>query len=113
MRNSLIRSTTARFTNITFCIYLNFYVCNFIFTFQESSIIIAGRLIDAEETEKNVSTARERYRAIAKRGSCLYFIVAQLSEINIMYQFSLNYFNTVSIKNGKCQYYRLNKITLF
>lgn len=82
--------------------YLRCYVCNFIFIFQESSIIIAGRLNDAEETEKSVSTARERYRAIAKRGACLYFVVAQLSEINIMYQFSLNYFNSVSFKNDNC-----------
>lgn len=102
MKTSSIRSTTERFTNTTFCIYIHFYVCNFIFIFQESSIIISGRLIDAKETEKSVSTARERYRAIAKRGSCLYFAVAQLSEINIMYQFSLNYFNSVSIKNSKC-----------
>lgn len=101
MKNSSIRSTTTRFTNITFCIYLHFYVCNFIFIFQESSIIIAGRLMDAEETKKSVSTARERYRAIAKRGSCLYFVVAQLSEINNMYQFSLNYFNSVCIENDK------------
>jgi len=67
--------------------------------FQESSIIIAGRLIDAEEMEKSITTARERYREVAKRGSCLYFVVAQLSEINTMYQFSLNYFNSVSFEN--------------
>jgi len=97
-KNSSIHLTTERFTNTTFCIYIHFNVSNFIFILQESSIIIAGRLIDAEETEKSVSTARERYRAIAKRCSCLYFAVAQLSEINIMYQYSLNYFNSVSIK---------------
>lgn len=59
---------------------------------------IAGRLIDAEETEQRTSIERERYRAVANRGSCLYFVVAQLSEIDTMYQFSLNYFNSVSYK---------------
>lgn len=61
-------------------------------------MIIAGRLIDAEETEKSISVARERYRTVAKRGSCLYFVVAQLAEVDTMYQFSLNYFNSVSFK---------------
>ncbi|XP_026818275.1 dynein heavy chain 6, axonemal-like [Rhopalosiphum maidis] len=62
---------------------------------KESSIIVTGRLTDAEEMEKTINIARERYRAIAKRGSCLYFVVAQLSKINTMYQFSLNYFNSI------------------
>lgn len=59
-------------------------------------MIIASRVIDAEETEHSISIARERYRAVAKRGSCLYFVVAQMSKIDSMYQFSLNYFNSVS-----------------
>lgn len=59
-------------------------------------MFIASRLIDAEETEENISIARECYRPVAKRGSCLYFVVAQLSEIDTMYQFSLNYFSSVS-----------------
>lgn len=63
-------------------------------------MIIAGRLIDAEVTEQIISVERERYRAVAKRGSCLYFVVAQLSEIDTMYQFSLNYFNSVSFNHS-------------
>lgn len=66
--------------------------------FQETSAIIAERLMDAEQTEKIISVERERFRAVAKRGSCLYFVVAQLSEIDTMYQFSLSYFNSVSCK---------------
>ncbi|XP_029341080.1 dynein heavy chain 6, axonemal [Acyrthosiphon pisum] len=62
---------------------------------KDTSIIIAGRLIDAEETEQYIGIARERYRVVAKRGSCLYFVVAQLSEIDTMYQFSLNYFSSI------------------
>ncbi|XP_050530853.1 dynein axonemal heavy chain 6 [Daktulosphaira vitifoliae] len=62
---------------------------------KETSIIIASRLIDAKETDNSISAAREKYRPIAKRGSCLYFVVAQLSEIDSMYQFSLNYFISI------------------
>jgi len=61
-------------------------------------MFIAGRLIDAEETEQSIGIERERYRPVAKRGACLYFVVAQLSEIDTMYQFSLNYFNSVSFE---------------
>lgn len=61
-------------------------------------MFIAGRLIDAEETEQSIGIERERYLPVAKRGSCLYFVVAQLSEIDTMYQFSLNYFNSVSFE---------------
>lgn len=61
-------------------------------------MIVAGRLMDAEETEHRTRVERERYRVVAKRGSCLYFVIAQLSEIEDMYQFSLKYFKSVRIK---------------
>lgn len=63
---------------------------------KETSAIIAARLIEAESTELKISIAREKYRSVATRGSVLYFVVAQLSEIDPMYQFSLKYFNQVS-----------------
>lgn len=61
-------------------------------------MIIASRLTDAEETEQRTRDEREHYRAVAQRGSCLYFVVAQLSEIETMYHFSLKYFKSVSFK---------------
>ena len=36
-----------------------------------------------------------RYRPVATRGSVLFFVVASLSEIDPMYQFSLQYFNSI------------------
>lgn len=70
-------------------------------------MIISGRLIDLEETERKIRYERERYSAIAKRGSCLYFVVAQLSEIENMYQFSLKYFKSVSFKLNNVSYFFL------
>lgn len=63
---------------------------------KETSAIIAMRLIESETTEKNISIAREKYRSVANRGSVLYFVVANLANIDPMYQFSLKYFNQVN-----------------
>ncbi|KAG8249564.1 hypothetical protein J6590_017548 [Homalodisca vitripennis] len=64
-------------------------------TCEETSAIIGARVIEAEATEEKISSARERYRTVATRGSCLYFVVADLANIDPMYQFSLKYFNQV------------------
>ncbi|KAJ8965675.1 hypothetical protein NQ314_003957 [Rhamnusium bicolor] len=66
---------------------------------KETSAIIEARLIETEATEKKISIAREKYRTVATRGSVLYFVVAQLAEIDPMYQFSLKYFNQTSRKS--------------
>lgn len=62
---------------------------------KETSAIIATRLIESEATEKKISVAREKYRSVANRGSVLYFVVANLANIDPMYQFSLKYFSQV------------------
>jgi dynein heavy chain len=51
--------------------------------------------METEAMEKTISVAREKYRALATRGSVLYFVVAQLIDIDPMYQYSLKYFNQV------------------
>ncbi|XP_074520194.1 dynein axonemal heavy chain 6 [Halichoeres trimaculatus] len=64
-------------------------------TLQESKLTseaIKHRLEKAEATEVMINAARERYRPVATRGSVLYFVIAGLSEIDPMYQFSLKYF---------------------
>ncbi|KAK5899926.1 hypothetical protein CesoFtcFv8_009352 [Champsocephalus esox] len=64
-------------------------------TLQESKVTsetIKHRLEEAEATELMINSARERYRPVATRGSILYFVIASLSEIDPMYQFSLKYF---------------------
>ncbi|KAM9363597.1 dynein axonemal heavy chain 6 [Symphorus nematophorus] len=64
-------------------------------TLQKSKVTseaIKHRLEEAEATELMINSARERYRPVATRGSVLYFVIASLSEIDPMYQFSLKYF---------------------
>lgn len=56
---------------------------------------IKTRLEEAEATELMIDAAREKYRAVATRGSIMYFVIASLSEIDPMYQFSLKYFKQV------------------
>ncbi|KAK7929355.1 hypothetical protein WMY93_005750 [Mugilogobius chulae] len=69
-------------------------------TLQESKVTskaIEVRLKEAETTEVMMNTARERYRPVATRGSVLYFVIASLSEIDPMYQFSLKYFKQLFV----------------
>nr|XP_019611948.1 PREDICTED: dynein heavy chain 6, axonemal [Rhinolophus sinicus] len=64
-------------------------------TLQESKITsgaIKIRLKEAESTEVMINIAREKYRPIATQGSVMYFVIASLSEIDPMYQYSLKYF---------------------
>jgi dynein heavy chain len=58
-----------------------------------TSLQISKRLAESEQTETQISNAREKYRPVATRGSVMYFVVALLADIDPMYQFSLKYFN--------------------
>ena len=64
---------------------------------QITSGAIKSRLKEAESTEIMINIAREKYRPIATRGSVMYFVIASLSEIDPMYQYSLKYFKQVSV----------------
>ncbi|GFR44385.1 hypothetical protein Agub_g5605 [Astrephomene gubernaculifera] len=59
---------------------------------KTTSSVISNRVQEAEVTERSINEAREHYRPAATRGSILYFVVADLSLISPMYQFSLSYF---------------------
>ncbi|ODM98966.1 Dynein heavy chain 6, axonemal [Orchesella cincta] len=62
---------------------------------KETSKVIVKRVAESEVTEESISKAREKYRPVASRGSVLYFVVAQLAELDPMYQYSLKYFTQV------------------
>jgi dynein heavy chain len=60
-----------------------------------TSAVIKDRVAQAEITEREINGAREKYRPVAIRGSVLYFVIADLGEMDPMYQFSLNYFKNL------------------
>lgn len=64
---------------------------------KETSIAINERMIEAEQTAKMIDENRENYRVVAKRGSVLYFVVADLANIDPMYQYSLEFFTKLFV----------------
>lgn len=50
-----------------------------------TSIAINERMIEAEQTAKMIDKNRESYRSVAIRGSVLYFVIADLANVDPMY----------------------------
>lgn len=63
---------------------------------------IAERLADSKSTKRQIEESRERYRPVAVRGSLLYFTVAELCRVDVMYQYSLDYFQVQ--RDLRCKY---------
>ena len=73
-----------------------------------SSKVLANEIAEkqqiAEETEKKIDTARSGYKPIAVHSSVLFFTIAQMSNIDPMYQYSLPWFTNLflaSIDNSE------------
>jgi len=60
---------------------------------------VQEKLKNAGEAEVRIKLACEEYRVIATRGSILYFLIAEMTGINVMYQTSLAQFVAVFQKS--------------
>lgn len=58
---------------------------------------ISKRIDAAEKAESEIQATRKNYLPIATRGALLYFLVAGLTQLDHMYQFSLDWFQRVFV----------------
>lgn len=56
---------------------------------KRTAVEIESKVLAAKDTEKTINTAREVYRAVATRGSLVYFLIDSLWVLDRVYQYSM------------------------
>jgi dynein heavy chain, axonemal len=65
---------------------------------KATSETIKGKMMEAAETEKMIYEKSEEYRPVANRASLLYFCIADLCNVDPMYQYSLPWFTQLFVR---------------
>ncbi|KPA86847.1 putative dynein heavy chain [Leptomonas pyrrhocoris] len=64
---------------------------------KRTSESVGHALRVAEETQRDIGAARDRYRPVARRGATVYSVITELARLNHMYQNSLDFFKQLFV----------------
>ncbi|KPI87221.1 putative dynein heavy chain [Leptomonas seymouri] len=64
---------------------------------KSTSESVGNALRLAEETQRDIGAARDRYRPVAQRGATVYSVITELAGLNHMYQNSLDFFKQLFV----------------